>query len=303
MLKPFIGLSLLTSALALAVAEPAAAQFGGQMGMGQNYGTNGANGQTYSGMGQTNTGTGTFGGRTLGGGSMGGPQRTAMGSGAGSSAFGGMSQGNGMGQGFGINNQLNVGQGPTGNEWYVPGNRRAGQFVGSDSGDARNFIGAFSQLTGMANQGRNQFGANNQFGNRQNGNRNQQGQNQGRNGRNREERSPMLRSYAAGFSFNPDANPSRGVGQRLATQLSQSRSVGAIGPVQVQMQGKTAVLRGVVASEQERSLAAQMAMLEPGVSAVQNELQISPELPDPTTSPATGSAPAAVRTPAARPSR
>ena len=47
------------------------------------------------------------------------------------------------------------------------------------------------------------------------------------------------------------------------------------GTVNVSVQGSTVVLRGTVSSEEDRDLAAQMAMLEPSVSAVQNDLRVA----------------------------
>jgi hypothetical protein len=47
--------------------------------------------------------------------------------------------------------------------------------------------------------------------------------------------------------------------------------------VEVVAVGRTAVLRGTVANAQQRDLLARLALLEPGVSAVQNELVVSGE--------------------------
>jgi BON domain len=48
------------------------------------------------------------------------------------------------------------------------------------------------------------------------------------------------------------------------------------GTVQVSVMGDTVILRGTVTSENDRLLAAQMAMLEPAVSSVRNELTVAP---------------------------
>jgi len=158
------------------------AQFGGP--------TNRAN---SGGFGQQSVSNGAFGSRTLGGSSIGTPNRSAMGGqtsmfGGGGGAGGGMAQGSGS-----AGNQIGSQQ-ISGNEWFVPGNRQAGQFVGSDSQDAANFIGAFSQLTGVnqggqmgrgqtgrGQMGMNQFGGN-QFGQGQRGTQRGQ-QNFGQGGR------------------------------------------------------------------------------------------------------------------------
>lgn len=262
-------LLLIAAAVFFADCQAAHAQYGGAQTGG---GIAGLGMNTFTqGLGQTTAANGAFGSRTMGGSNYSNPSRTAMGGGG----MFGAAQGNGMGQGFGIGNQGNSAS-ITGNEWFVPGNRRTGQFVGSDSADASNFIGAFSQLTGTGQNG-NQFG---QFGQRNNlGNRQNQNQ-QGRIGRNgRQERTPVLKTYVASFNYGTSSTSS--LGNRLAKQLSTSRSVKAIGPLAVQMEGRTAVLRGTVASEQGRDLAARLAMLEPGVSQVRNELQTESELPVP----------------------
>ena len=46
--------------------------------------------------------------------------------------------------------------------------------------------------------------------------------------------------------------------------------------MQVEMEGETVVLRGTVPSERDRDLAARLALLEPGISAVRNELRVVP---------------------------
>ena len=50
--------------------------------------------------------------------------------------------------------------------------------------------------------------------------------------------------------------------------------VGSVGPIRVTMEGSTAVLTGVVASEQDRQLAEGVALLEPEVETVRNELTV-----------------------------
>jgi osmotically-inducible protein OsmY len=50
---------------------------------------------------------------------------------------------------------------------------------------------------------------------------------------------------------------------------------GRFGSVNVSVQGDTVTLRGTVSSENDRLLAAQMAMLEPSVSSVRNELTVA----------------------------
>lgn len=63
---------------------------------------------------------------------------------------------------------------------------------------------------------------------------------------------------------------------RVATRLEASPSLQRFGQIGVSMQGTTATLRGVVASERDRAMAEQMAKFEPGVDEVKNELKVQP---------------------------
>ena len=48
------------------------------------------------------------------------------------------------------------------------------------------------------------------------------------------------------------------------------------GPLQVTMEGRTATIRGAVASAYEREIVGNLVMFEPGVSQVQNQLTVGP---------------------------
>jgi osmotically-inducible protein OsmY len=75
----------------------------------------------------------------------------------------------------------------------------------------------------------------------------------------------------------------------FAVRLNKIPGLSQLGPIQASLEGRTAVLRGTVASEADRQLAEGLAMLEPEVLAVRNELVVgSPgttgeALPPPTT--------------------
>jgi hypothetical protein len=81
-----------------------------------------------------------------------------------------------------------------------------------------------------------------------------------------------------GFNY-PQTTDTR-LTQRLERQLDhpQLRPVGGASP-QVAMvatdQGTVAVLRGTVATQEDRLLAEQIALLDPGISAVRNELMVN----------------------------
>lgn len=76
--------------------------------------------------------------------------------------------------------------------------------------------------------------------------------------------------------FQPPLPPAGTVGPRLSTQISKVPGITQLGPISVSLVGQTAVLQGTVASDADRQLAADLARLEPGVLAVQNELEVAP---------------------------
>jgi hypothetical protein len=61
----------------------------------------------------------------------------------------------------------------------------------------------------------------------------------------------------------------------IAAPLHAPALSSRFGSVNVSVQGSTVTLRGTVPSEEDRQLAAQMAMLEPTVSSVQNDLTVA----------------------------
>jgi len=60
----------------------------------------------------------------------------------------------------------------------------------------------------------------------------------------------------------------------FGTNLTRLPGVHFVGPAEAVLEGRTAVLRGKVASEEDRRLAESLAKLEPEVLAVRNELQV-----------------------------
>jgi hypothetical protein len=74
-----------------------------------------------------------------------------------------------------------------------------------------------------------------------------------------------------GFAPQPVA-PARV--QSFQTRLTKLPSIRFVGPASVTLEGRTAVLRGTVASEEDRELAAALAMMEPDVKDVRNELTV-----------------------------
>ncbi|WP_390816733.1 BON domain-containing protein [Symmachiella macrocystis] len=64
----------------------------------------------------------------------------------------------------------------------------------------------------------------------------------------------------------------------IAYRLEESDSFRQLGEIEVVVSGPTATLRGEVASESDRRLAALLATFEPGIDHVQNDLTVNTEL-------------------------
>lgn len=76
------------------------------------------------------------------------------------------------------------------------------------------------------------------------------------------------------FAYSP--RPTSNLSTVLLQRLKSCSGFQPTGPIEVSLAGRTATLRGTVASEWDRSLAQQMLLFEPGISLVQNELTIQP---------------------------
>jgi osmotically-inducible protein OsmY len=246
----------------LAAATPAAAQF------------------TRSNTGGGTQAYGAFGGRTLGGGISPGGSRfsgnssgmsgNGLGAMGGTGATGGGGAMGGTGGGVGAT----PGAGVTGNERFLRQNRQ-GAFVGADNRDASaNVFSQSGQGMGMGMGGMGGFfgqqGAFSQFArmNRQQNNfnnRNQQGS-----------KKPLRVSIRADIpTTNASASPTH-VSRQFEARLKKLPALERGEAVQVTMEGRTAILTGTVASERDRELVAGLAMLEPGISSVQNDLRVGP---------------------------
>jgi osmotically-inducible protein OsmY len=75
-------------------------------------------------------------------------------------------------------------------------------------------------------------------------------------------------------SFAYSAPPAVKLPSVLSQRLVECPQFHATSPIAVSLAGRTAIVRGAVASAQDRFLAQQLLLFEPGISAVQNELQI-----------------------------
>lgn len=238
-------------------SAPAAAQFGNT-------------GQTTSRSGTSTTGT--FGNTQRGGVSSRQQSSFARGTNSNTNSFGGQS-----------NPLANLGNADS---MLSNRNQQQSAFVGRSSEDMQRFIGAAAaaQQQGMGrNQGTN-FGG--QFGLGQQG-RGQQGRGQGQFGQNGQfgefvdnqaadqlQTQRRFRTKLA-LGFTPPQQRVATVTTSSATRLTKSlqRSVGP--SVDVQLADSVVVLTGTVPTTAEKMLAEQLALLEPGVAQVRNELEVA----------------------------
>jgi hypothetical protein len=152
-----------------------------------------------------------------------------------------------------------------GDERFLRGNRSAQEFVGSDVLDQTGFVGqqaadttgpvvnAVEDLTRMRQQTVNLPAARE---------------------RTRGLYRPRLR---VDFSFPRLSNQE--LGSRIANQLEQTETLNLPEPIEVLVQDGTATLRGSVASQRDRRMAALLARFEPGISNVRNELEVREPIP------------------------
>jgi hypothetical protein len=239
--------------------------FGGGMGAGGGGGGGFGGGMGAGGGGGGGGNTGAFGSRNLGGGIGAGSAGFGAGGGAGGGSFQPADVNQMMAQRFGNNNR----QG----------------FVGGDSAQIQSFLGTLGMNPNGA-RGNNGLGAGNlmnlgALGNR-NGNQNQQNRgqqnrgNQNNNGGNSRNNRALRTVLSVGFDHPtlPTTQISSALSSRFVN-LERMKRFQSLAPVEVTMEGQTAILRGVVATDHDRVLAEQLALLEPGVAAVQNDLSVA----------------------------
>lgn len=205
-------------------------------------------GGTSSAGGATSASSGMFGARSFG---------TSIS--AGNRSFGGTSRGGVAG----ATQRVDSTQGQVaGNERFIRGNRQGNQFVGSDAADLGRFVGALAGASG-ANQGQGARGA---ARDESNANRGAMSASPG------QQRYRTVRSVA--FDYPQPDTPR--VGAALAGRFQSTGALQKLGPIAVQVQGRTAILRGEVATDHDRVIAEKLALLEAGISDVQNELTVAP---------------------------
>jgi osmotically-inducible protein OsmY len=147
----------------------------------------------------------------------------------------------------------------TGSERFVRQARQPGQFVGSDSRDAgANFLSQLATASVM-NAGRPLANNNTDVNRSTSTSANSQ---------------YIVRVKTDYSSIAPITSPSK-IGATLANRLTQSKRIAHQGPIEVRLEGATAVLTGYVATVHDRALAERVALLEPGVAGVRNELLVT----------------------------
>ncbi len=231
----------------------------------QNFGMSGSRG---GGMGSSGFGSSAFGSGGMGG--MGG-------GGFGNSGFGGGGFGNsGFGGGFGNSGfgSGGFGSGGFGNSGFGGGNSGFGNSgfgnSGNGMGGGQNFVGrdaadiqaTFGQMNRASTQLMNNMSRNM---NRNNGRRStkQTVQNVAQ---------PMRVELKV--AFTPPRPTSNQMASAVRTRLTAILAERQMSQPTFNMEGDTAVVSGVAASENERALIGQLLALEPGVRNVRNEMTV-----------------------------
>ena len=150
------------------------------------------------------------------------------------------------------------------NERFIRGNRRSGNFVGTDSRDSRGFVG--SQQGGERGRARSATSGL-RIQSAPDANRTASASIQRRSG-------PYQPQLSLGFETTRPSEQS--AAEMLLAQLESLPGFHPTGPIEVLVEGGKATLRGEVASERDRSLAERLALFEPGIDAVRNELKVRP---------------------------
>ena len=176
--------------------------------------------------------------------------------------------GGGAGQ---ANAQIQQGAGQIdGSERFGRENRAPGTFVGADATDAQNFFAVPTANT-QNQRARGNATTRNNF--------QQTSGNQSSRGANLRRRMNVRFDYARVAPPRVNTNLNRHF-NRL-TSVGVRGSLRFPGNVQITMQGRTAVLSGSTASQDDAAVAVALAKLEPGVSQVRNELTVESSLNSP----------------------
>lgn len=94
---------------------------------------------------------------------------------------------------------------------------------------------------------------------------------------------PIRNTVSVGFT--PPAPAANAAGRRLTGLLRRSSRIQQVTPIEVELRGRTAILRGTVATAHDRDLARLAVLLEPGISQVRNELAVAGQRGEPLPAP------------------
>lgn len=147
---------------------------------------------------------------------------------------------------------------------FLKENRRSGEFVGTDAGERREFVGA-QEASGISRVRSSTSGlrvkksreANVEF-------------------RAASERRNAMYDPRLVIAFNVNRKSPRVIQASLQQHLAGSRHSRWADTVSVSVRGDTAVLSGKVASSHDREMAELVLMFEPGVAKVENRLTVIP---------------------------
>ena len=154
----------------------------------------------------------------------------------------------------------------TGAERFVRGARQSTDFIGTDSGDRRGFVGLsqsrarrvlpVAPLQARPEPNVNQAGSSN-------------------------ESNSAAALYPSRLALSPELTVERPaeIQASLERRLRNSPRIRWTSPLELTVDGQTAILRGEVATSRDRELAEAWAEFEPGISDVQNDLTVMS--PDP----------------------
>jgi len=154
----------------------------------------------------------------------------------------------------------------TGAERFVRGARQATDFIGTDSGDRRGFVG-LSQSRSRRTQPLLPLQP-----------RPEQSVNQGAS---QSESNSATALYPPRLALSPELTVSspEAIQATLESRLQNSPRIRWTSPLELTVDGQTAILRGEVATLRDRELAQAWAEFEPGIADVQNDLTV--QSPDP----------------------
>lgn len=168
----------------------------------------------------------------------------------------------------------------TGTERFLRGNRAAGDFVGTDSGDRAGFVGSDASNSGPIQSATTGSLVRTTTGPAINRTR---------------VRSPAPYMYEArlrvGFNVNPQSSAMQET--KVIQRLTRVRAIDPASSIAVQLEGSTAILSGTVGSGREKDLAGLLLTFEPGISNVKNDLVVRPPSTAPSGSPSDSERPKA----------